>query len=413
MAVIEIKTIIELFDACQIENVVAGLRFLPEKIVFVGFDEVMKPRKQNALKKFFEMHNMNVEIEFEKIEDRYKYDTIYNKLLSIVEKNEDCCFDLTGGRELVLTAMGEISAVKNVPMVQFNVRTGRYIPVKNCENIEVAEKCSITIDESVVLNGGSVVHSDRNDYKWTFNNELYCAIDILWDICSMDCAKWNFQCDVFEGFEKFGSFDKNTLTVKASLSHIKECKKATFVDYDILSRLKKNGYILDYENDGEFITYRYKNSDIHQCLTKAGNILELYTYKTLQEINGDQPGLYDDIDVGVFVDWDGIEYKRSEHKRETRNEIDVVAIRDLVPIFISCKNGNIDNEALYELYTVADKFGGEYVKKILLTSFVSSDLNKRKYLLKRAEDMGIITIEDVDKMTKIKFKSELIKYTKQ
>ena len=40
-------TLIELFDSCQIENVIAALRFKPQKIVFVGFKEVMTKKRQN------------------------------------------------------------------------------------------------------------------------------------------------------------------------------------------------------------------------------------------------------------------------------------------------------------------------------------------------------------------------------
>lgn len=410
MAVIKIKTIVELFDACQLENVVAGLRFKPEKIVFVGFDE-MDSNRQEAIEKFFGMKRIRVIVEYEKIEDRYDYNAIYSKLLNIVETNSDCCFDLTGGREFVLAAMGEISAVKNIPMVQFDVKTGDFKRVKNCDGIEPLPKCSIKVDENVVLNGGTVIHGDKNDYNWNLNGELWHTIDILWNICKADCAKWNFQCGVFDNFEKYGYLDLKTLTVKAEINILKEHKKSTHIYDDILDLLKLNGYITDYKNDGKTITYRYKNSDIHQCLTKAGNVLELYTYKTAHEINQKNPGLYDDIDIGVFVDWDGKVFHKSYHKCETRNEVDVVIMRDMIPVFISCKNGNLDNEALYELYTVADKFGGQYAKKILLTSYVNSDKSKRRYLLKRAEDMGIITIEDVDKMTKKEFAGELIKHT--
>ena len=43
------KTLIELFDVCQIENVIAALSFVPEKIVFVGFKETMTEKRKNDL----------------------------------------------------------------------------------------------------------------------------------------------------------------------------------------------------------------------------------------------------------------------------------------------------------------------------------------------------------------------------
>ena len=50
------------------------------------------------------------------------------------------------------------------------------------------------------------------------------------------------------------------------------------------------------------------------------------------------------------------------------NEIDVFCLKDLIPTFISCKNGKYTNDALYELQTLANEFGGEYAGKILVTT---------------------------------------------
>ena len=47
--------LIELFDECQLNNVVASLAFKPEKIIFLGYKKVMNVQKTAALKKFFEI----------------------------------------------------------------------------------------------------------------------------------------------------------------------------------------------------------------------------------------------------------------------------------------------------------------------------------------------------------------------
>ena len=36
-----------------------------------------------------------------------------------------------------------------------------------------------------------------------------------------------------------------------------------------------------------------------------------------------------------------------------------------IPTFISCKNGNVDQMALYEIETVANRFGGKYAKQTI------------------------------------------------
>lgn len=405
-----IKTLIELFDACQIENVIAGLRFLPQKIVFVGFKEIMTKKRISDLERFFKIRNIDILLEYE-IVGRYDYEFIFNKLNDIIDKNEDCCFDLTGGKELVLTAMGAVSAIRNVPMIQFNVRTGKLIRVSHCDNIVETEKSTMMINESVVLNGGSIVYDDKDDFRWELNTEFKRDIETIWTICKKNCGLWNRQSNVFESFERFGRID-DEYRVSVNLGYMKDGKYDTLLNKRIINELIKNNLITDYELEDDILSFKYKNNQIRKCISKAGNILELYVYKAAQEIASEDPSYYDDIDISIFVDWDGIIHDGTTAEHDTRNEIDVILMRDLIPIFISCKNGEVHKEALYELSAVADKFGGEYAKKVLLTTYVSSDMESRKYILQRAHDMKIDVIEGVDKMNKDEFLSTLRKRAK-
>ena len=165
-----IKTLVENFDTCQIENVIAALRFKPEKIVFVGFKKIMTKKKTEDLRRFFEMKKLNIKLEY-RVVSRYNYEEIVTGINEIIDENEDVCFDLTGGKELILVAMGEIAAVRRVPMFQFDVRSGGLIRVKNCENIPETEKSAMTIEEKVVLAGGSVV-THTEEPKWSRTDEF-------------------------------------------------------------------------------------------------------------------------------------------------------------------------------------------------------------------------------------------------
>ena len=124
----KIKTLIELFDSCQIENVVAALRFKPEKVIFVGFKNIIKEDKKDAISKLFAQKNLNIKVEYE-IVSRHDYDSIVNKLNTIIDLNDDCYFDITGGKEIVLTALGEVALCRNVPVFLLNVITGEFVPV--------------------------------------------------------------------------------------------------------------------------------------------------------------------------------------------------------------------------------------------------------------------------------------------
>ena len=90
----------------------------------------------------------------------------------------------------------------------------------------------------------------------------------------------------------------------------------------------------------------------------------------------------DDCRVGVHLDWDGVIYNNS--MKDTVNEIDVLSLRGVVPTFISCKNGTVNQMALYELETVAERFGGKYAKKVIAAP---QGLNETHAL--RAKEMKI------------------------
>ena len=399
------KTLIELFDTCQIENVIAALSFVPGKIVFVGFKENMTEKRRNDLAAFFKMRGIYAELEFE-IVGRYDYSAIYKKLNAIIDRNEDCCLDLTGGKELVLTAMGAVSAVRNLPMLQFDIKTGKFLRVNNCDGIPEPGKKTMTIAENVALNGGAIVTDEKDDFEWDMNSDFKKDIEKIWGICKRNCGLWNRLSTVFENMEKYGRID-GSLRVNVNLTNMRNCHQDTFQDVRTIEMLKNDGLIFDYEFNGDMLTFRYKNAQIHRCLTKAGNILELYAYMIALEIAANDPDYYDDIDIGVFVDWDGIIHGDEESAKDTRNELDIVLMRGLISVFISCKNGEVRKEALYELNTVSEKFGGEYAKKILLTTYISRDRESRDFIVQRAKDMKIEIIEGVDKMTRNEFATVL------
>ena len=71
----------------------------------------------------------------------------------------------------------------------------------------------------------------------------------------------------------------------------------------------------------------------------------------------------------------------------------VIAVIGVVPVFISCKNGDVKKEALYELETVANRFGGKYAKKIIMVGALNDFDDSTKFLLERAKDMDISVIE--------------------
>ncbi|MDO4563384.1 MAG: hypothetical protein Q4C12_06070 [Clostridia bacterium] len=391
-------TLVELFDICQIENIITGLKFLPDKIIFVGYKTVMTKKRQSDLRRFAKLRGMRTVMEYEVV-SRYDYGDIFRKLQEIVDSNTDCIFDLTGGKELVLVAMGEISAMRSVPMLQVNIRTGEVTAVKNCGKLPPQHRAVMSIAETVALNGGAVIDNDTQSAYRRMDGEFKRDIENLWEICRKNCGLWNRQSNLFGSFERFGSIDEN-FTVRVNLTHYKALKNEAAPDTGIIKSLLKFGLLCDYSLKDGRLSFRYKNRRVRNCMVKAGNILEAYIYILALEIAEETPGFYDEIAMGVLVDWDGLFKGGGMLSGDTTNEIDIMIMRNAIPFFISCKNGEIKKEALYELDTIANKFGGEYSRRFVFATYVSSDTESRKYILQRAKDMKIEVIEDLHRMEK-------------
>ena len=67
-------------------------------------------------------------------------------------------------------------------------------------------------------------------------------------------------------------------------------------------------------------------------------------------------------------------------------------MHNMVPVFISCKNGNIESDELFKLKTVAKRFGGKYSKKVIISTSLESTDSKNA-LRERAKEMDIAIIE--------------------
>ena len=152
-----------------------------------------------------------------------------------------------------------------------------------------------------------------------------------------------------------------------------------------MKRLEEQGIIRNFKLSGDEISFGYKNETIKKLLNDFGVWLELFIYKNALDSNK-----FDNVDMSVIFDWNQVENERED----VLNEIDVVVTKGVTPVFISCKSGNVSTSALNEIKTLAERFGGNYAKSVLVTAEQLSLLSPKTY--RRALEMGISVIEPDD-----------------
>lgn len=85
--------------------------------------------------------------------------------------------------------------------------------------------------------------------------------------------------------------------------------------------------------------------------------------------------------------WNGLSGVLKKLLNREDEERNVLALEGNIPVFSSCKNGKVNQMSLYELETVARRFGGRYVRR----EMIAGQKMTEGYEV-RAEEMGIQVI---------------------
>lgn len=386
-------TYIEFFDKTATENISACLTQKPERVVLVGRDRKQMEKSVEHYKSVLTKRGQNTEFIVRTVNSNNLTNTV-SVLEDIIEKNGHCVFDLTGGDDLYLVGAGivfEKLSGKNVELIRFSVASGTVYDCDGNGKPELSPLPALTVEENVAIYGGRVTWGGTNTVRWEVDGELFKDVENMWSICKKDVKRWNNLINTLEATHKVTK-EPEGLEASADVSVLSTyterlITRSTF-DFEFLDELCEKGLITFYEFKNNRFKLKYKNNGVKRCLTKAGQVLEMKVYLSMLKATNDDGTLaYNDALTGVSIDWDG-----KTTGIDTANEIDVLAMAGLIPVFVSCKNGFVEMDELYKLNTVAERFGGRYAKKVLIASALDIEGSFGKILKARADDMGIRVI---------------------
>ncbi len=370
-------TLIEIFDSKQYENIVTPLYLLNlSKIIYIGSREVMTEEKLKNIANFYALRKSNIPVEFHHIE-RDNSQSVKNTLSQIIKNNKNCIFDVTGGEDLILTIVGLCAGQYSVPVIRTNAGDGS-ISVINGNIHELNVKTSLLhIDEIICLQGGRIISSSPID---NISDEDINCIKSLFAINSTNCENYSLFCNAVS--EYITDDNKYIIVPESKLSRQKNKLKEILPGmFSMLLRRK----LIKKINTDNSLKFSIINPIVARCLKKSGNVLEYYTAIAARDLRG----LLHDIRTGTSIEWNN-----NNSFLETLNEIDVLAVSENKPVFISCKNGEVRKEALYELDAVSRALGGSYAKRILVCTYISKNRSAREHIINRARDMNIGIIFD-------------------
>lgn len=392
-------TYIELFDEMAIKNICSVLVKKPDKVVFVGSQ---RKRMERAIATYNELFDGEIIFEH-KIAKSNSLDDIVSVISSIVESEDECAFDCTGGDDLFLVALGVVFDKykdKNIQVHRFNINTGKYYDcdgdgktVFDIEQVDGDLHPYMTMEQNAKIYGGVLKDTDT-----PADDEYIKHIDILWSVCKKDTVKWNVAVSALcDGIDDENAADYNPLLYSF------EFKNDGVLGYfkSVIEDLIKAEMIKDFDYIEAFnlVNIEFANELARDCFTAAGKVLELKIFDIAKKVVFSNGYGFDDVQTSVELDWDGV---IKDGSADNFNEIDVMMMHGMMPVFVSCKNGQVSTDELYKLNSVANKFGGDFAKKVLVCNElynITYDGVKictedyKRMIRDRARDMKITLVE--------------------
>ncbi len=412
-------TYVEFFDKNAIENICTCLTDIPERVIFIGTDRDAMNAHIANYERVFKARGHNIEF-ICKTASKSNIDNAVRLLSGIVEEYEDVVFDITGGEKILALALGivyEQHKDKNIQIHRVNINNN---VVSDCDKdgkTVFKNLPNLTVEENIRIYGGDIVYGDIDDlnvtYVWDMTPEFEKDIESVWSVCKNNPKEWNIQAGIFEAICGAGECSADGLSYTAEIFKVSKYLSRGGIWFDtkqsIIKKLLKYDLLTKYSCSDEKVEISFKNEQVKKCITKAGQALEMKIYLTAKNLK-DKEGnaVYEDAQNGVVIDWDGrFHDEETEHRFDTENEMDVMLMHGIVPVFVSCKNGKVSVDELYKLSTVAERFGGKYAKKVLAVTDFDMSGDAANYIAQRAADMRITVIDGVGKMSDERLCDEL------
>ena len=369
------KTLIELYDERAIENVLATEMFHPEETVLICPPEMAENREWQALLRlYFDRRGCQVNLTFVPVSllDAVK---IKKAIHQVLKEKEDCALDISGGTDATLFAAGAAAGLKT-PVFTYSRKRNTFYEIQKAPFAR-SLPCTVRLDAaSCFLMAGGELLPGREDNASL--RGMLPQIDAVFACYARFRTIWNRQIACVQHI----SLASDPSLSAAGKRHVKVDHGWADFDPDWLADLAEKGLITDLQLTEEDVSFRFADEIVRFWLRDVGAALELYVFKTCLDA-----GVFDDVVLSAVVSW----RSRDRKGEAVTNEIDVMAVRGVQPLFISCKTCEIKTEALNELAILRDRFGGEASRAMIVTSSAATRANSP--IRRRAAELKIEVVD--------------------
>ena len=371
------NTLIELYDERAIENILAPDMFRPQRIVYLCPGGIVRDRtRQEKLAAFFQRRGWDPELVFLE-SSLFKADRILRQLVTVGEKYPDCAIDVTGGSDAALFAAGMFAAQKGVPAFTYSRKKNSFYDISGAAFADDLH-CDLlySIEDFFLMAGGTLLPGRVDNHVLS---RYLPDFDLFFDCFLRFRREWPNIISYIQRVSpsEYGQIPPLSIeggyTVKGEHGTRNTVNEAALRAFERLDFIRALTII-----PGERVSFRFRDLNTRAWLRDVGSVLELYTYKACLD-----SGIFHDVISSAVVRWDDVVGHSS-----VSNEIDVMAARGVIPLFLSCKACDIKTEALNELAILRDRFGGKGAKAAIVTTEVCNAAARH-----RAAQLGIAVID--------------------
>ena len=371
------KTLIELYDDNPIENVLGTEVFRPKETVLLCPPEVESRRAlKESLDKYFRHRGCPVKITIVPV-SLLDADKVAKRIREVLTTREDCAIDISGGTDAALFAAGLVGA--DAAVYTYSRKKNAFFEVRNAPFAR-NHPCSVSLDvESCFLMAGGTLLPGREDS--TRLREKLPEIDALFAVFRKYRKDWRRQIGYIQ---QISSSEPGMLDADGP-SELRADHGLFRAHEGMLKMLEGKGLIRDLQIKEDHVHFSFPDEMIRFWLRDIGAVLELKVFRSCLAAE-----CFQDVVFSAVVNWEG----GTTQRNAVTNEIDVVAVRGIQPLFISCKSNEIKTEALNELAVIRDRFGGKGSRAMIVTS--ANATRSRAIMRMRAAELGIEVVEWTD-----------------
>ena len=371
------NTLIELYDERAIENILAPDMFHPRRIIYLCPREVLRDHtRQQKLAAFYRKRGWEPELIFVGT-SLFEADRILRQLFTIEEKYPDCAIDVTGGSDAALFAAGMFAARKGVPAFTYSRRKNRFYDISGADFADDLY-CDLTysIEDFFLMAGGTLLPGRVDNH---ILSQYLPYFDPFFSCFLRFRHEWPTIISYIQRISPAEYGQIPPLDITGSYTVKGERGSRNSANEDTLQELAQIGFIQDLTIiPDQQVSFRFRDVHTRAWLRDVGSVLELYTYKACVDA-----AIFHDVISSAVVRWDDVLGHGS-----VLNEIDVMAARGVIPLFLSCKACDIKTEALNELAILRDRFGGKGAKAVIVTTESCNAAARH-----RAAQLGIAVID--------------------